>query len=64
VTTPFSLSCWITGPTVVGGIANPMPTEPPDGEKIAVLTPMTLPSVSKLGPPGFCDAHIYRYDGA
>jgi hypothetical protein len=28
-----------------------MPTEAPDGEKIAVLTPMTLPSMSKLGPP-------------
>ena len=28
-----------------------MPTEPPDGEKIAVLTPITLPSTSKVGPP-------------
>jgi hypothetical protein len=28
-----------------------MPTEPPDGEKIAVLTPITLPSTSKAGPP-------------
>ena len=28
-----------------------MPTEPPEGEKIAVLTPMTLPSTSKVGPP-------------
>ena len=28
-----------------------MPTEPPDGEKIAVLTPMTFPSMSKVGPP-------------
>ena len=26
-------------------------TEPPDGEKIAVFTPMTLPSVSNVGPP-------------
>ena len=25
-------------------MAKPMPTLPPDGEKIAVLTPMTLPS--------------------
>ncbi len=28
-----------------------MPTEPPDGEKIAVLTPITLPSALKAGPP-------------
>jgi hypothetical protein len=28
-----------------------MPTDPPDGEKIAVLTPITLPSVLKVGPP-------------
>ena len=28
-----------------------MPTEPPDGEKIAVLTPITLPFMSKAGPP-------------
>jgi hypothetical protein len=28
-----------------------MPTDPPDGEKIAVLTPMTSPSMLKLGPP-------------
>ena len=27
-----------------------MPTEPPDGEKIAVLTPITLSSTSKVGP--------------
>ena len=37
--------------TVSAGIAKAMPTEPPDGEKIAVLTPMTLPSTSKVGPP-------------
>ena len=28
-----------------------MPTEPPDGEKIAVLTPTTSPSRLKVGPP-------------
>ena len=28
-----------------------MPTDPPDGEKIAVLIPMTFPSTSKVGPP-------------
>ncbi|MGY4593607.1 hypothetical protein ACVWXL_001353 [Bradyrhizobium sp. GM22.5] len=28
-----------------------MPTEPPEGEKIAVFTPITLPFMSKAGPP-------------
>ena len=28
-----------------------MPTLPPDGEKIAVFTPNTVPSSVKLGPP-------------
>jgi len=32
-------------------MAKPMPTLPPDGEKIAVLTPTTSPSVLKVGPP-------------
>ena len=32
-------------------MAKPMPTLPPDGEKIAVFTPNTLPSSVKLGPP-------------
>ena len=31
--------------------ANAMPIDPPEGEKIMVLTPITLPSRSKLGPP-------------
>jgi hypothetical protein len=51
VTEPLSLSCATTVFTVSDGIANAMPIEPPDGEKIAVLTPMTLPSTSKVGPP-------------
>ena len=51
LTLPFSLS-WVTTPfTVSAGIANAMPTDPPDGETIAVLTPITLPSTSKVGPP-------------
>ena len=33
------------------GIAKPMPTEPPDGEKIAVLMPTTSPSMLNIGPP-------------
>src|SRR5262249_60523663 len=37
--------------TVSAGTSKAMPTDPPEGEKIAVLTPMTLPSMSKVGPP-------------
>ena len=33
------------------GMAKPMPTLPPEGEKIAVLTPTTLPLALKVGPP-------------
>ena len=51
VTAPLSLSWVMTVRTVSAGIANAIPTEPPDGEKIAVLTPITLPSTSKAGPP-------------
>ena len=36
---------------VAAGMSKPMPTEPPEGEKIAVFTPMTLPFVSNAGPP-------------
>ena len=35
------------------GIANPIPTLPPDGEYIAVLTPITSPSKLNNGPPEF-----------
>jgi hypothetical protein len=51
VTLPFSRSCAITFFTVSEGMSKAMPTEPPEGEKMAVLTPMTLPSTSKVGPP-------------
>ena len=33
------------------GIEKPMPIEPPEGEMIAVLMPMTLPCMSNSGPP-------------
>src|SRR5207302_1548053 len=49
VTLPPSLSWLTTDFTVSAGIANAMPTEPPDGEKIAVLTPITLPSTARVG---------------
>ena len=35
------------------GVAKPTPTLPPEGEKIRVFTPMTLPSISNIGPPEF-----------
>jgi hypothetical protein len=37
---------------VSAGMSKLMPTEPPDGENIDVLTPITLPSTSNAGPPG------------
>ena len=33
------------------GMANPIPIEPPEGEKIAVLMPMTSPARLNMGPP-------------
>jgi hypothetical protein len=33
------------------GTAKPMPMFPPEGEKIAVLTPTTSPEVPNSGPP-------------
>ena len=42
LTLPVSLSCATTDFTVSAGMAKAMPTEPPDGEKIAVLTPMHI----------------------
>ena len=50
-TTPSSLSWSTTFCTTSPAMAKPMPTLPPDGEKIAVLTPTTSPSVLKVGPP-------------
>ena len=32
-------------------MAKPMPTDPPDGEKIALFTPITRPERSNVGPP-------------
>ena len=57
VTEPCSLSWVTTLLTVSAGIAKAMPTEPPDGEKIAVLTPITLPSVSNVGPARIALVH-------
>lgn len=35
------------------GIAKPMPADAPDGEKIAVFIPMSLPRLSSRAPPLF-----------
>ena len=45
------LQCWTTPLATSLAMAKPMPTLPPDGEKIAVLTPTTSPSALKVGPP-------------
>ena len=50
-TVPVALSWVTTSCTRAAGTAKAMPTLPPEGEKIAVLTPITLPSRSKEGPP-------------
>ena len=51
VTTPCSLSWATIILAVEAGMSKPMPTEPPDGEKIAVFTPITLPLTLNAGPP-------------
>ena len=37
--------------TMLAGIAKPMPCEPPEREKIAVLMPTSLPAMSTSAPP-------------
>ena len=44
-------NCCSTSRAQLDGMAKPMPTLPPLGEKIAELMPMTLPSMSNSGPP-------------
>jgi len=39
------------GMAVFDGEAKPMPMEPPDGDRIAVLMPITSPSMLNSGPP-------------
>ena len=51
MTWPLSFSWATTSFAVSAGMSKPMPTEPPDGENIDVLTPITLPSTSNAGPP-------------
>ena len=43
---------WSTTPvTTSEDIAKPMPIEPPVGDRIAVFTPITSPSMLNSGPP-------------
>ena len=51
LTTPFSRRSMSTSSACAEGIAKPMPTLPPEGEKIAVLMPMTSPAALNTGPP-------------
>ena len=51
------------GTAVEAGMSKAMPTLPPDGEKIAVFTPITSPFRLKVGPPElprFTEASICR----
>ena len=48
----WNCSSWaMTGWTVAEGVAKPMPIEPPDGDRIAVLMPITSPCMLNSGPP-------------
>ncbi|MDT4875429.1 hypothetical protein FQZ97_1107940 [compost metagenome] len=40
-----------TARTMFDGMAKPMPTEPPEREKIAVLIPIRRPRISRRPPP-------------
>ncbi len=48
---PNFCNCSMIGTTVLAGVAKPMPTDPPDGDRIAVFTPTTSPSMLNSGPP-------------
>ena len=48
---PNWMSWLMTFLAVLDGAEKPMPTEPPDGEKIAVLMPTTSPFRLNRGPP-------------
>src|SRR5260370_20838569 len=50
-TLPLTLNCSMMGRAKDDGMAKPMPIEPPEGEKIAVLMPITSPARLNIGPP-------------
>jgi hypothetical protein len=41
----------MTGTAVAAGTAKPIPTEPPVGDRMAVLMPITSPFMLNNGPP-------------
>ena len=53
VTLPNWMICSTIPLTLSTGSANPTPSDAPDGEKIAVLTPIRRPRLSSNGPPEF-----------
>ena len=52
VTSPSLMICSRTVRASDTGIAKPMPSEPPDCEKIVLLMPIRLPAASTSAPPG------------
>ena len=50
-TRPLPISSGTTRLTTSTGMAKPMPALVPEGEKIAVLTPIRRPAESSSGPP-------------
>ena len=62
VTLPVEASWVTTGFTWLIGIAKPMPTDPPDWLKIALLMPTTCPRALMSGPPllpGLIEASVW-----
>src|SRR6266550_9348176 len=52
-TTPWARRSSVTRLALLIGIAKPIPTEPPLGEKMELLTPITSPAALTRGPPEF-----------
>lgn len=50
-TRPFSMSSGTIRFTVSTGMAKPIPAFDPEGEIIAVVTPISRPAESRSGPP-------------
>ncbi len=50
-TRPFWIRVSVTSFASSAGMAKPMPTDPPVGDRICEFTPITLPLRSKVGPP-------------
>ena len=48
---PYCRNCSTTPAASCEGMAKPMPIEPPEGEMMAVLMPITSPFMLNSGPP-------------